>query len=166
MDFIKGLPKLEGYNMIMVIVDHLTKYAHFVPLKHPFTAAHVARAFMEQVVKLHGVPRSIVSDRDKIFTSTFWKELFTAVGTRLLYSTTYHPQMDSQSERVNQCLKMYLRCVVHDCPRQWKKWIAMAEFWYNSNFHTVWDVLCSKRSMELNSTLVQCRTSFPLIVQK
>lgn len=122
--------------MIMVIVDRLTKYTHFVRLKHPFTAAQVARTFMEQVVKLHGVPHSIVSDRDKIFTSTFWKELFTAVGTRLLYSMAYHPQTDGQSERVNQCLEMYLHCVVHDCPRQWKKWLAMAEFWYNTNFHS------------------------------
>lgn len=137
MDFIEGLPKSKGYDVIMVIVDRLTKYAHFVPLKHPFSAAQMARAFLEQVVRLHGVSCSIVSDRDKIFTSTFWKELFAAVETRLLYSTAYHPQTNGQSERVNQCLEMYLRCAVHDCPHHRKKWIAMAEFWYNSSFHSV-----------------------------
>jgi hypothetical protein len=84
-----------------VVVDRLTKYAHFLPLRHPYTAASVAKLFIDNVVRLHRVPLSIVSDRDRIFTSHFWKELLKALGTRLKYTTAYHPQTDSQSERVN-----------------------------------------------------------------
>lgn len=136
MDFIEGLPRSEGADVILVVVDRLTKYAHFIALHHPFTAPQVARAFLDNIVKLHGVPASIVSDRDKIFTSVFWRELFKLVGTKLLYTTAYHPQTDGQSERVNQCLEHYLRCAVHDTPNRWKRWLPMAEFWYNSSFHS------------------------------
>lgn len=136
MDFIEGLPKSEMYDVILVIVDRLTKYSHFLPLRHPFTAPQVARVFLDNIVKLHGVPRSIVSDRDKVFTSTFWRELFHLVGTKLHYSTTYHPQTDGQTEWVNQCVEMYLRCAVHNCSKKWRAWLAMAEFWYNSNYHS------------------------------
>jgi hypothetical protein len=120
----------------MVVVDRFTKFAHFVPLKHPFTAQTVAKTFVDTVVKLHGVPLSLVSDRDKIFTSAFWRELFKLLGTRLQFSTAYHPQTDGQTERVNQCLEMYLRCVVSDCPRLWRRWLPLAELWYNSTHHS------------------------------
>lgn len=136
MDFIDGLPKSDGFEVILVVVDRLTKYAHFIPLRHPYTAFQVATAFLDSVVKLHGVPASIVSDRDRVFTSHFWRQLFKAVGTKLSYSTAYHPQTDGQSERVNQCLEQYLRCAAHDSPAKWRKWLPMAEFWYNSSFHT------------------------------
>lgn len=136
MDFIEGLPKSETYDVILVIVDRLTKYAHFLPLRHSFTATQVAKSFLDNVMKLHGVPKSIISNRDKVFTSHFWRELFQAVGTKLHYSTVYHPQMDGQTKRVNQCMEMYLRCVVHNFPRKWKAWLSMAEFWYNLSFHS------------------------------
>jgi hypothetical protein len=136
MDFIEGLPKSEGYDSIMVVVDRFSKFAHFFPLKHPFTAAKVAQVFLDNVVKLHGTPRSIVSDRDKVFTSNFWKAFFSALNTKLALTTAYHPQSDGQSERVNQCLEMYLRCAISDSPTQWKKWLPLAEFWYNSSYHT------------------------------
>jgi hypothetical protein len=123
MDFIEGLPKSEGYNVILVVVDHFTKYAHFIPLKHPYTAISVARVLFDIVVKLHGLPQSIVSDRDKVFTSSVWKELFKLMGVQLHLSTAYHPQTDSHTKRVNQCLEMYLRCSVGDSPAKWKSWL-------------------------------------------
>jgi hypothetical protein len=82
------------------------------------------------------MPLSITSDRDCIFTSNFWKLLFKTLGTKLNYTTSYHPQTDGQSERVNQCLEMFLRCMVQDSPRKWRSWLPLAEFWYNSSVHT------------------------------
>jgi hypothetical protein len=136
MDFIEGLPLSDGYNSILVVVDRFTKFAHFLPLRHPFTAPSVARIFVDSIVKLHGMPRSIVSDRDRIFTSSFWKLLFQHLGTKLKFTTAYHPQTDGQSERVNQCVEMYLRCNIQDAPRQWRRMLPLAELWYNSCFHT------------------------------
>jgi hypothetical protein len=136
MDFIEGLPKSEGYTVILVIVDRFTKYAHFVPIKHPFTARTIAKAVYDNVVKLHGLPKTIVLDRDKVFTSNVWKELFSMTGTQVILSSAYHPQTDVQTERVNQCLEMYLRCVVHNDPKHWKAWLARVEIWYNSTHHT------------------------------
>jgi hypothetical protein len=91
MDFIIGLPKSEGKSVIMVIVDRLTKYAHFCALSHPFKASIVATTFMEAVQKLHGSPKIIVSDRDPIFTGHFWTELFSCLGTHLAHRSSYHP---------------------------------------------------------------------------
>lgn len=139
MDFIEGLPKSNGFDVILVVVDRLTKYTHFIPLKHPYTAARVADAFMDNIVKLHGAPKVIISDRDRVFTSALWRALFRAIGTKLHYSTAYHPQTDGQTERVNQGLEMYLRCAVHDCPKKWRAWLPMAEFWYNSSHHSAID---------------------------
>jgi hypothetical protein len=136
MDFIDGLPLSDGYNTVLVVVDRFTKFAHFIPLRHPYTAPSVARTFVDYVVKLHGMPRTIVSDRDRIFTSNFWKLLFQQLGTKLKYTTAYHPQTDGQSERVNQCLQMFLRCTTQDAPRQWRRLLPLAEFWYNSCYHT------------------------------
>jgi hypothetical protein len=135
-DFIEGLPVLEGANTILVVVDRFSKYAHFLPLKHPFTAPQVAHLFVDSVVKLHGMPRSIVSDRDRIFTSNFWRLLFEKLGIKLKFTTTYHPQRDGQSEHVNQSLEMFLWCSIQENPKHWKHWLPLAEFWYNSSFHS------------------------------
>ena len=106
MDFIEGLPLSEKKDTIMVIVDRFTKSAHFISLSHPFNAPTVARIFLDQICKLHGVPLSVLSDRDRVFTSQFWTEMFSLLGTKLELSTAYHPQTDGQSERVNQVLEM------------------------------------------------------------
>ena len=96
----------------------------------------MARVLYDGVVKLHGLPQTMVSDGDKVFTRNVWTEMFKLVGVKLLFSMAYHPQTDGQTERVNQCLEMYLRCAVGDNPKQWKKLLAQAEYWYNTNFHT------------------------------
>jgi hypothetical protein len=92
LDFVEGLPQSGSANCLLVVVDYLTKYAHVIPLHHPFTAATVAKAFMSNVYKLHGLPRAIVSDRDRIFTSKWWQELFRLAEVSLRMSTSYHPQ--------------------------------------------------------------------------
>jgi hypothetical protein len=136
LDFIEGLPRSKQDNCIMVVVDKLTRYAHFVPLSHPFSAYQVAVAFVDNIFKLHSLPAVMVSDRDPIFTSRLWNELFRLVGTELAMSSSWHPQTDGQTERANQCLETYLRYFVHACPRQWRQWLPLVEFWYNTSFHT------------------------------
>jgi hypothetical protein len=136
MDFITGLPSSNGYTVILVVVDRLSKYSHFMPLKSDYTSSKVAEVFFHTIVKLHGFPKTIVSDRDRVFTSQFWQQLFKLSGTTLAMSTAYHPQTDGQSEAVNKCLELYLRCFTSESPRQWYKLLSWAEFWYNTSFHT------------------------------
>lgn len=109
-DFIEGLSMSFGKSAIMVVVDRFSKFSCFIPPKHPYTAPLVAHVFHEEIFKLYGLPKSIVSDRDRIFTSEFWCELFRLQGTQLLLSTLCHAQMDGQTERISQCLEACLRC--------------------------------------------------------
>ena len=136
MDFVDGLPLSFGKTVILVVVDRLTKAAHFLALAHPYSAITVAQAYMDNIFKLHGLPNTIVGDRDSIFLSDFWQELFKLQGVALNYSSAYHPQSDGQTEVVNRCLETYLRCMCSDRPGLWSKWLPLAEYWYNTNFHT------------------------------
>lgn len=136
MDFIEGLPTSGTANSIMVVVDKYTHYAHFIPLHHPFTAAKVAAAYLDHVFKLHSLPKVMISDRDPIFTSRFWQELFKLLGSELNMSLAHHPQTDGQSERVNQCLETYLRCFTHACPSKWSQHLSLAKYWYNTSEHS------------------------------
>ena len=112
MDFITGLPKSEGNIFIMVVVDILTKYAHFCELSNPFKTIIVATIFMETIQKLHGNPKIIVSNKDPIFTGNFWRVLFFCLGTQLAHRSSYHPQYDGKIEIVKIFLEGYLRCYV------------------------------------------------------
>ena len=115
MDFVDGLPKSRrGNESIWVIVDRLTKSAHFIPLPVTRDVRLLCGKYIQEVVRLHGVPLSIVSDRDTLFTSRFWKGLQEAMGTDLAMSTAYHPQTDGQTERVNQTMEDMLRACVLD----------------------------------------------------
>lgn len=136
MDFIEGFPRVHGKSVVLTVVDRFSKYAHFVPLAHPYTAQSVAHAFFEAIVRLHGFPESIVSDRDTIFTSNFWKELFLLAGVSLDMTSAFHPQSDGQSEIVNRTIEMYLRCLSGDRPRHWVRWLSWAEFCYNTSYHS------------------------------
>jgi hypothetical protein len=137
MDFISGLPKSEGRDVLMVVIDKLTKYYHLIALMHPFSDVTVPEKFLDTTHKLHGLPVKIITDRDPIFRSNFWKELMGRLGIKLNFSTSYHPQTDEQSEKLNQCIETYLRCMVFNNPKKWIKWRSLAEWWYNVSFHTV-----------------------------
>lgn len=117
MDFITGLPSSKGYTVILLVIDCLSKYAHFAPLKSDYSSFTVAETFMHMVVKLRGLPKIIVSDRDKVFTSHFWQHLFELSGTTLAMSSTYHPQTDGQSEALIKCLELYLRYFIVENPK-------------------------------------------------
>ena len=115
MDFVTQLPSskdpVTGYNYdsIFVVVDRFTKYAEMIPFRHSYTAEQLAHVFKDRIIRYHGIPESIISDRDKLFTSNYWTTLLAAIGTKKKLSTAYHPQTDGQTERVNQTMETYLR---------------------------------------------------------
>ncbi|KAL4020587.1 hypothetical protein IC575_019368 [Cucumis melo] len=134
-DFITGLRRtLKGYTVIWVVVDRLTKSAHFVPGKSTYTASKWGQLYMTEIVRLHGVPVSIISDRDARFTSKFWKGLQLALGTRLDFSTAFHPQTDGQTERLNQILEDMLRACVLEFSGSWDSHLHLMEFTYNNSY--------------------------------
>ncbi|GJU36863.1 putative reverse transcriptase domain-containing protein, partial [Tanacetum coccineum] len=137
MDFVTKLPKTaNGYDTIWVIVDRLTKSAHFLPMRENDPMEKLMKLYMKEVVTRHGVPVSIISDRDGRFTSLFWQALHKALGTRLDLSTAYHPETNGQSERTIQTLEDMLRACVLDFGKNWDRYLPLVEFSYNNSYHT------------------------------
>ncbi|GJW34006.1 putative reverse transcriptase domain-containing protein [Tanacetum coccineum] len=136
MDFVTKLPRtLNGHDIIWVIVDHLTKSAHFIPTLETDCIETLTRLYIKEIVSRHGVLISIISDRDSHFTSRFWQSLQNALGTQLDMSTTYHPETDGQSERTIQTLEDMLRACVIDFIKGWDKHLPLVEFSYNNSYH-------------------------------
>jgi len=136
MDFIEALPRVGRKSVILMVVDRFSKYFHFIPLAHSYSAKSVAHVFFTDIVCLHGVPQSIVSDRDPVFTFIFWKELMRLTGIKLHMTIAFHPQSDGQTEATNKVIVMYLRCLTGDRPRQWLRWLPWAEYIYNTTFYS------------------------------
>lgn len=132
MDFITGLPMtLRKKDAIWVVVDRLTKSAHFIATNQKYSFDKLAELYLERIVTIHGIPKSITSDRGLVFTLSFWKSLHNALGTKLNFSTAYHPQTDGQTERVNQISEDMLRCCVMNFGDSWDKHL---EFAYNNSY--------------------------------
>ncbi|GKE50189.1 putative reverse transcriptase domain-containing protein [Tanacetum coccineum] len=136
MDFVSGLPRtLSGYDTIWVIVDRLTKSAHFLPIKKTDSMEKLTRLYLKEIVCRHGVPISVISDRDSHFMSKFWRLLQKAMGTNLDMSIAYRPQTDGQSERTIQMLEDMLRACVIDFGNSWDHHLPLVEFSYNNSYH-------------------------------
>ena len=120
----------------MGYVDRLTKIAHFIPVHTEYRAKKYAKIYIDRIVCLHGVPKTIISDRGTKFVARFWEQLQAALGTKLIRSSAYPPQTDGQTERVNQILEDMLRaCVIH-YNKNWDKGLSLAEFPYNNSYQT------------------------------
>jgi hypothetical protein len=137
MDFITDLPpsSRHSYDAVLVVVCRLTKMAHFIPCTKTTTAEATARLVLDHVVKLHGLPDDIVSDRGPQFASRFWARFFELIGTKINLSSAFHPQSNGQAERTNQTLEQYLRCYVDYKQTNWADLLALAEFAYNNGEH-------------------------------
>jgi transposase InsO family protein len=135
MDFIVGLPRTQkGYNSIWVVVDRLTKVAHFISVNTTYSGARLIELYISRIVCLHGVPKKIISDRGSQFTSWFWEQLHDSLDTKLRFSTAYHPQTDGQTERTNQVLEDMLRACAIQYGTSWDKCLPYAEFSYNNSY--------------------------------
>jgi transposase InsO family protein len=132
MDFITDLPKSEGYDTILVVIDRLTKMSHFIPCKKELNARQFAKLFMKEVVRLHGLPQDIITDRGTLFTSDLWKEVTRQTGIERRMSTAFHPQTDGQTERTNGILEQYLRAYINYQQDNWCDLLPLAEFAYNN----------------------------------
>ena len=132
MDFIVDLPPSKTFDSIFVVVDRLTKMAHFIPCHKTVTGEETTRLFVDNVYRLHGLPNDIISDRGTQFTSKFWQSLFKILGVEIKLSSAYHPQTDGQTERVNQVLEQYLRCTINYHQDNWVDLLPLAEFAYNN----------------------------------
>src|SRR5690242_10817706 len=137
MDFIVGLPNTSRHHdLIWVIVDRLTKVAHFLPVHTTDKAQKYAELYIDRIVCLHGLPRTIVSDQGAPFVARFWEQLQESLGTKLIRSSAYHPHTDGQTERVNQILEDMLRACAINCGKNWDKNLSLAEFAYNNSYQS------------------------------
>ena len=136
MDFITDLPFSEGHDSILVVMDRFTKMVHFIPCSKAISDLKTTNLILANVVRLHGLPDDIVSDRGAPFISHFWKRLFHILGTTTKLSTTFHPQTNGKRERVNQVLEQYLRCVMSYQQDNWTTFLPLAEFAYNNTLHS------------------------------
>jgi hypothetical protein len=127
MYFMEGLSRVNGKSVIFTVVDRFSKYAHFITLVHPYTTTIVARVFFDGIVRLHGIPSSILSDQDPIFTNSFWRELFRLADVQLNLSSAFHLQSGRQAEATNKIIAMYLHCLTGDHPRQWLQWLPWVD---------------------------------------
>jgi len=135
LEFTTGLPTTrKGNDSIWVIIDRLTKSAHFIPLKTRYRPPEYADIYMAEIVKLHGIPKTIISDRGPQFTAHFWDRMHKSLGTSLIRSTVYHPQTSGQTERLNQVLEDMLRACVLSSKGSWESWLPLAEFSYNNSY--------------------------------
>ena len=136
MDFVLGLPRTKtNKDSIFVVIDRFSKMAHFIPCNKIDDASHIATLFFREIVRLHGVPKTIVSDRDVNFVSYFWKTLMAKMGIKHLFSTAYHPQTDGQTEVVNRSLSTLLRVLIKPNLKNWEECIPHTEFAYNRALH-------------------------------
>ncbi|MCO5560758.1 hypothetical protein L7F22_014378 [Adiantum nelumboides] len=134
MDFIFDLPRTQnGHDGIWTFIDRFNKQAHFVPVKKTAKPDHLARLFVAQIFRLHGMPETIVSDRDPRFTSLFLKVIWANIGTRLQFSSSFHPQTDGQSEIANSVV---LKSYISDQKTQWERYLPLVEFAYNNTIHS------------------------------
>ena len=136
MDFMGPFPESEGYDYLWVVICQLTSQVHLVPVKTTIKASELAWTYVKEVVRLHGLPDSIVSDRDSKFTSKFWRETHRLLGTKLLMSTAFHLQTDGQTEWVNQEIEVYLHAYVDHLQDDWAEWLSTAEFALNNREHS------------------------------
>ncbi|CAI7799696.1 unnamed protein product [Closterium sp. NIES-54] len=136
LDFITGLPSTSrGHDSILVVIDKFSKLGHFIPTNATATAEATARLFFDRIITIHGIPATLISDRDPKFTSKFWKELMGLLGTKLAMSSAYHPQTDGQTERLNQVVEQLLRTACKDDVSHWDKQLPTLEFAYNNASH-------------------------------
>jgi hypothetical protein len=137
LDFIKYFPITQKQNdSIMVVIDKLSKFAHFIPLKSTFKAIKITEIFMKEIFRLHGIPKMVISHRDVKFTFAFWKKLFAGLNTNLSFSTSYHPQTDGKTKRTNQIIDNMLCMYVRTRPNKWEDYLHLVEFAYNNGYQT------------------------------
>jgi len=135
MDFNTHLPESDRYYTILVVIDRLTQMSHFIPCSKDLDARQWANLFMKEIVRLHGLPHNIITDRGTLFTSDLWKETTGKLGIERRLSTVFHPQTDGETEMTNAILEQYLRAYINYQQDDWCIYLQLAEFAYNNGYH-------------------------------